>query len=77
MDEFESVTQSFIIKIWLEEMVKESGRALWRGHVTHVPSGERRYLKDLEAILAFIGPYLEEMGKVKRAANRKTDKGWH
>lgn len=62
MDEFEPHIHSFIIKLWLEETVKESGQILWRGHVTHVPSGERCYLKDLEEVVAFINSYLEEMG---------------
>ena len=57
-----SNTHSFIIKIWLEETVEEAGRAMWRGHITHVPSGKRRYLKELDGISAFIAPYLEGMG---------------
>ena len=62
VDIFESNTHSFIIKIWLEESVEEAGRAKWRGHITHVPSGERSYLKDLDDIIAFMVPYLEGMG---------------
>lgn len=60
--DFESYTHSFIIKIWLEETAEEAGVALWRGRVTHVPSGERRYISDLDEIRAFIVPYLEKMG---------------
>ncbi len=60
--EFESSNQSFIVKIWLEETAEEAGRAMWRGHVTHVPSGQRRYIQDLDGIATFIVPYLEEMG---------------
>ncbi len=55
-------THSFIVKLWLEETAEENGRATWRGHITHVPSGTRRYLKDLEDIVSFIKPYLEAMG---------------
>jgi hypothetical protein len=55
-------TQSFIVKVWLEETVEESGRARWRGHVTHVKSGNRRYLDNLSGIAAFIRPYLECWG---------------
>lgn len=62
MDLLESNTHSFIIKIWLEETVEEAGRAMWRGHITHVPDSERRYLKNLDGISAFITPYLHEMG---------------
>ena len=57
MDIGESNVHSFIVKIWLEE---ESDRAkpLWRGHITHVPTGERRYLKRLNDIRDFIERYL-------------------
>lgn len=62
MDLPESTICSFIIKIWLEETGEEANEAVWRGHITHVPSGERRYLKDLDDIRVFIVPYLEAMG---------------
>lgn len=58
---FESNTHSFIIRIWLEETAEEAGGAIWRGHITHVASNKRRYLKDLNDILVFIAPYLKEM----------------
>lgn len=67
MDLPETSTHSFIIKIWLEETAAEAGTAVWRGHITHVPGGERRYLKDLDDIAGFIAPYLERIGvKVRR-----------
>jgi len=62
MDLFEANTHSFIIKVWLEETVEETGQATWRGHITHVSGGERRYLQELDAIATFIAPYLEAMG---------------
>ena len=58
----ESNAQSFIVRIWVEERADETGQGLWRGHITHVPSGERRYLKNLGEIEDFIGPHLESMG---------------
>ena len=61
-DMFELNTHPFIVKIWLEETAQEAGRATWRGHITHVPSGRRRYLQDLGDILGFVIPYLEDMG---------------
>jgi hypothetical protein len=62
MDETESKAQSFIVRIWVEERAGEAGQGVWRGHLTHVPGGERRYLKNLDEIGGFIAPYLEEMG---------------
>ena len=46
----------------IEETPEGAGQAVWRGHITHVPSGRRRYVKDLDDILAFIAPYLEAVG---------------
>ena len=62
LDMFEANTHPFVVKVWLEETAAEAGRARWRGHITHVPSGERRYVEDLEEIDVFIASYLEEMG---------------
>ena len=53
---------SFIVKVWIEETAEEAGKATWRGHVTHVPSGERRYIDSLDDIIAFLSFYLEGMG---------------
>ena len=55
-------TQSFVVKVWLEETIEDEGRAKWRGHVTHVGTGERKYLERLSNIGAFIMPYLERSG---------------
>lgn len=61
---------SFIIKVWLEETAEEAGQAIWRGHITHVPSGERQYITDLDQLRWFVEPYLEEMGVRFRAHGR-------
>lgn len=62
MDLFESHTHSFVIKVWLEETAVEAGTAVWRGRLTHVPSGRQQYLNNLSDILLFILPYLQDMG---------------
>ena len=62
MDEIGSDTQSFIVRIWVEERVEEAGRGVWRGQIVHVSSNKHRYLKNLDEIGDFIAPYLEEMG---------------
>ena len=62
MDQSEVYSCSFVIKIWLEETAEQDGTAKWRGHITHVPSGERRYFEKLKDIEAFIDGYLEELG---------------
>lgn len=59
---YETTTDSFIVKIWLEDDSSRFNQVVWRGHITHVASGERRYVKDLDDILVFIGSYLERLG---------------
>ena len=54
-------THSFVIKLWLEETMAESGQATWRGRITHVSSGKQYYIKELSGIAITIAPYLEEM----------------
>jgi hypothetical protein len=54
--------QSFIIRLWVDAPTDENGRVTWRGQITHVPSVQRRYLKDLEDIVDFIAPFLERLG---------------
>lgn len=61
MEQYEFNTHTFIAKIWLEETAEEADNATWRGHITHVPSGERRYFEELHSMIEFIIRYLEEM----------------
>jgi hypothetical protein len=61
VDADEARSHSFVVRLWLDE-VSTSGRALWRGHVTHVASGRRRYVQRLSDITSFIAPYLEITG---------------
>jgi hypothetical protein len=58
----DTTPHSFIVKVWIEETAQEAGQATWRGHITHVPGGERRYLQELQEIPIFIKPYLEALG---------------
>jgi len=62
MEQSEFNTHSFVVKVWLEETVEESGQARWRGHITHVQSGQREYFENLDRITDFIAPYLTSMG---------------
>lgn len=72
MDLSESQVHSFIVKLWLESVAEEADRAVWHGHITHVPGGERRHFRDLDEIRDFIEPYVGDgragagVGKVKR-----------
>ena len=62
MDTLEPGAQSFIVKVWVEDNTETDNQGEFRGHITHVSSYERRYLKNLGEIEDFIAPYLEEMG---------------
>lgn len=53
----EPVTHSFIVKVWLEQS-SEQTQPSWRGHVTHVPSGERRHFLDPNGVTDFISGFL-------------------
>jgi hypothetical protein len=70
----EDRAQSFIVKVWCEEAAKQGGRTTWRGRITHVPGGERRYLQNLSDIARFIAPYLGAMGV--RPGVRERIKRW-
>lgn len=56
--DIEPSIHSFVVKIWLEESAQESGRALWRGRIVHVASGNNRFFKSMEELVIFIRSYL-------------------
>lgn len=60
MDEPESNAETFVVRLWLEGGGDEGPR-VWRGHITHVMSGERRYVQSLEGIDAFIARFMRRM----------------
>ena len=51
--------QSFIVKIWVEETGDSASTTPWRGSITHVVTGERRYVKSLEEITKYFRVYLQ------------------
>jgi hypothetical protein len=57
VDEPESNAVTFVVRLWLERGDDEGSR-VWRGHITHVMSGERRYVQSLEGIDAFITRFM-------------------
>lgn len=70
---FEDNTHSFIVRIWLEETTEQADRGTWRGRITHLPSGEQCYVKDLDGISAFVAPYLRGMGVETGGRHRVRD----
>lgn len=58
LDLLEANTHSFVLRMWREEQVATNGKHLWRGHITHVLSGQRRYFQQIGEIANFINSYL-------------------
>jgi hypothetical protein len=54
----ETNIQSFIVKIWVEEVKSVNGKATWRGYIIHVPSGRRKYLQKLDDVTDFMTPFI-------------------
>ena len=63
-------TFSFIVKIWVEQAHSKTESATWQGHMTHVPSGERHYLKNLDDIPVLIAQYLGKLGVKSKLGQR-------
>jgi hypothetical protein len=61
METVEARAHSFILKTWCEEPADDGRSAVWRGRITHVPSGDCRYVQDLAAMVSFLTPYLEDL----------------
>lgn len=72
----ESLSQSFVVKVWIEETAAEVGRTTWRGHITHVGTRTRRYIERLGEISVFIAPYLQALGvDTETGLPRETSEG--
>jgi hypothetical protein len=60
-DEIETNSHTFVLKVWVEEIVEETKSAHWRGRITHVLNGEHIYFEDLETLQHFLEAYLAKM----------------
>ena len=60
---FEDRSASFIVRVWCESGDAEarSVRA-WRGSIEHVPSGQRAFFQELDAVIAYMKPHLVALG---------------
>jgi hypothetical protein len=61
MTEFEDKTHVFIVRIWPEPREIQGAPVEWRGLIEHVFSGEKRYLNNLDEIVAFLARYLRDL----------------
>jgi len=46
----ETQIYSFLVRVWKEELSLQDSQTVWRGHVTRIPDGTRRYFKDFNEI---------------------------
>lgn len=60
MDVSENAVHSFIIRLWCEEKECDDPMGIWRGHLTHVPSRQRRHIRNLDEIVTIIIEYLRD-----------------
>lgn len=59
--EIEPGTHAFVVKVWREDGGAGALGSDWRGHITHVASGQRRYITRLSQIDQFIALYLRKL----------------
>ncbi len=62
-----SDTQSFVVRIWHEELDEQGHIVAWRGSADHVGSDERFHFDDLERLVLFIQ---ERVGLTHRRSQR-------
>jgi hypothetical protein len=55
----EQNTHAFFIRLWLEEPSSVRRSAVWRGHISHVITRERRHVQSMQDIVGFIDSYLQ------------------
>jgi hypothetical protein len=58
---FDSKTQVFILRLWLEPREIEGAKPEWRGVIEYVRTRQRRYFSNLEELPPLILPYLREL----------------
>ena len=49
---------SFVVHLWQEEAASEEHQATWRGSITPVPDGKRRYFTNVNEIPDLIAAHL-------------------
>lgn len=63
-------TQSFILRVWVEEPARPGRAATWRGHVTDVQSREYRAVDSFADVHRFLVARLSEVGIRPRMLDR-------
>lgn len=61
---------SFVIQVWIEEPLDTTSETRWHASITHVATGDRRYVRRLHEICDFVAHYLSIAGV-------RPQGGWH
>jgi hypothetical protein len=69
MEVTELRSASFIVRIWLEAWPTPTEPAVWRGLITHVPSAQKAPILDLDDIITFVRPHLEQLCQPPRPSD--------
>lgn len=59
---YESTDESFVVRVWIEQASADGHQTQWRGHITHIPSGDAQYFKDLAEVPLIMASHLQQMG---------------
>lgn len=51
---------SFVVRLWLEKLANGDCLTVWRGHITHIPGGERSFITDISSVPDLIQPFLQD-----------------
>lgn len=60
------VSQSIVVRLWLEGPEPVEKRAIWRGRITHVPSGEECTVDSLAGIAYVCAIHLRAVNALLR-----------
>jgi hypothetical protein len=63
---YKASTHVFILRLWLEPREIEDAQPEWRGVIEHVESGEHRYFRDLDVMLAFLAKHFDVLEKSEK-----------
>lgn len=61
MTRFEKEAHSFVIRLWRENRDDPQAKAVWRGWIDHVQSGQRHYFQEMNAIQNIIASYVSDV----------------
>ena len=62
VDKKQTLSHSFILKIWIVKAPEQDTTCNWRGRIIHVMEGRYKYVKTIDEMIHFLIPYFASMG---------------